>query len=330
MPDSQTPNMARRPNVAQLAFCTPDLPATVRRFIEVFRFADAGGDVLWGDWLARMQDVGEDVLCSIWWLCSRQPFFQLEFFQHSVPVASPEAALRRPCDIGWVRVGVAVPDFDATLERLAGVGIETLTEPREFEGGRRVAYRDPDVGVIIEILEEGAVGPPQERVFNVDPTVVYAALSVSDLGEATRFLAEVVGFAELDPDALHRDEMEALWGLENARRERAAFAGGGGIAVEVVQYEDPTPAPRPAGSLIVDHGFSHAAFGFRDRSDLDAMAMRLEADGRRFTVPLGDPPAAATYLYGPDRIPLEILAMPRERDGVFGFAPREVKIRAAV
>jgi len=315
----------RHPQVTQTAFCTPDLPGTIRRFIEVFHFADAGGDVLWGEWLARMQDVGDEVACSIWWLCSRQSFFQLEFFHHTLPPSKPWAINRPASALGWTRIGISVPDFDATLARLAGFGIETCTEPRTIGGGRRVCFRDPDIGVFVEILEEGTAVPAQERFFDVAPTIVYSTLSVSDLAEARRFFGEVMDLPELDADLLHDETMEALWELDGARRKMAVFDGGG-VSIELVEYEDPKPEPRGEETTVIDQGFSHVAFGFRERADLDLLVGRLEADGRGFTLPMGDPPAG-TYLFGPDGIPMEILSIPAERDGDAGFVPREVKLR---
>ena len=35
-------------NLAQVALCTADLPGTLRTFVEVLGFADAGGRARWG------------------------------------------------------------------------------------------------------------------------------------------------------------------------------------------------------------------------------------------------------------------------------------------
>ncbi len=315
----------RTPRVTQFGMCTPDFPSTMKRFVEVFGFVDAGAGPLWGDWLAAIQDAGEEVICTIGWLCSRQSLFQLEFFEHKVPDTKPLAANRAPSDVGWTRIGIAVPDFDETLERLSGLGIETITEPQCFDGFRRVCYRDPDLGSIIEIIEEGGAGPAQERVFDVDPGVVYATLSLRDFAEGRRFLAEVIALPELDPASLHAEEMESLWGLDGASRQIAVFDGGA-ISIELVSYSDPRPTALPAEAQIIDHGVSHIAFGFRERADLDRLVGRLEADGRQFTIPLPDPPSS-TYVYGPERVPIEVLSIPQERDQDFGFAPVEFALR---
>jgi catechol 2,3-dioxygenase-like lactoylglutathione lyase family enzyme len=314
-----------RPSVTQVALCTTDLPSTIKRLVEIFHFADAGGDVLWGHWLGQLQDAGDEAICSIWWLCSRQSFFQVELFEHKVPKAKPLAARRRACDVGWTRLGISVPDFDATLERLGRFGIPTITEPVSFGGSRRVCFRDPDVGAIVEIIEEGGAGAPQMREFDVAPIVSYAALSLTDMALGRRFFGDVLGMPEVDPALLHTAEMEALWGLEGASREIAVFDGGG-VAIELCAYSDPTPQALPDDAQIVDLGLSHVGFGLRDRADFGAMVERLEAAGSTFTTTLGDGPTS-TYLYGPERTPVEIMSFPQNLDPDYGFAPREVKLR---
>lgn len=57
---------------------------------------------------------------------------------------------------GYGHIAVAVGDLDATLERLAGVGIQPEKPPyRVREGGSRLCFvRDPD-GYRIELIERG-------------------------------------------------------------------------------------------------------------------------------------------------------------------------------
>ena len=135
--------------------CSADLPHTLRLYTEVFGFADAGGRAFWGPWLG-VQALGPDAAALVWWLVGRQDFVQLEVFHHTTPAQRPLPDDWRPSDHGWVRWGLAVPDFDAALERLRGMGIATLSEPAERDGLRRVGFRDPDVGVIVEVMEDGA------------------------------------------------------------------------------------------------------------------------------------------------------------------------------
>src|SRR5207245_8778920 len=133
-----------------------------------------------------------------------------------------------------VRFGIAVPDFDGALGRLRGLGVETLTEPAERHGLRRVCFRDPGFGTIVEIMEEGAAlpGGVRPRFYDLVPAVVYAAVSVADLDRARRFFVETLGLAEESADVLHGPESEALWGLEGATRE-AFVVRAGDVYLEV-------------------------------------------------------------------------------------------------
>ncbi len=108
------------PKIAQLAFCTDDLPGSVRLYSEAFGFAPAGGNMVWGQWLADIQDLGEDAATAIAWLVGRQDLLQLEFFNHTLPRPRPLADDWRPSDLGWVRWGLTIPDFEPALDRLHG------------------------------------------------------------------------------------------------------------------------------------------------------------------------------------------------------------------
>src|SRR3954447_17818848 len=107
------------PRIVQLALCTTDLPSTVRRYVEVFGFADAGGRVFWGPRLAGIQGLGDDAATVLWWMVGRQDLVQLEVFHHTLPPIRPRPPDWRASDHGWSAFAIAVPDFDAVLERLA-------------------------------------------------------------------------------------------------------------------------------------------------------------------------------------------------------------------
>jgi catechol 2,3-dioxygenase-like lactoylglutathione lyase family enzyme len=151
--------MQRSPRVVQLAFCTSNLPRTMALYSEVFGFADAGGRLFSGAWLAEIQGVGDDAATILWWLVGRQDMVQLELFTHTEPPQRPLPVDWRPSDLGWTRWGLTVPDFDAALGRLGRRGITTITEPVDREGLRRVCFRDPHVGIVVEVMEEGAATP---------------------------------------------------------------------------------------------------------------------------------------------------------------------------
>jgi catechol 2,3-dioxygenase-like lactoylglutathione lyase family enzyme len=267
------------PSVSQLAFCTPDLPGSLRLYSEVFGFADAGVRTFWGEWLARVQKLGADAACSIGWLVGRQDMVQLEFFHHTLPPQQPLAPGWRPSDDGWSRFGIAVPDFDAALERLRERGVAP-SAPVLRDGLRRVCFRDPFTHVYVELLEEGASMPGgvRPRFFELAPAVVYAAVTVADLERSRRFFVETVGLREEDPRLLHTAADEELWGLPGARAERFVVSGGG-VFIEVSRYDDPIARPKPAGYRLSDQGFMNVAVGFRDRPSTDELVARIVRTG---------------------------------------------------
>jgi catechol 2,3-dioxygenase-like lactoylglutathione lyase family enzyme len=309
------------PRVVQVAMCSADLPHTLRLYTEVFGFADAGGRAFWGPWLG-VQALGPDAAALVWWLVGRQDFVQLEVFHHTSPAQRPLPEDWRPSDHGWVRWGLAVPDFDAALERLRAMGIEPLGEPAERDGLQRVCFRDPDVGVIVEMMEDGEALPGgiRPRHYDLVPAIVYAAISVADLGRARAFFVDTLGLAEEYPDLLHDDELQSLWGLGGASCERFVVRGGD-IYIEVVRYDDPAGRPRPAGSRLSDQGLMNVAAGSRDRADLERLYERIVAGGYRPNAELMPGSAGGTYLEDADGNSFEVLAVPREFDPLFGFTP---------
>jgi catechol 2,3-dioxygenase-like lactoylglutathione lyase family enzyme len=310
------------PQLAQIALCTTDIPRSVQLYGEALGFADAGGKALWGSRIAQIQDVGDDCALVIWWLVGRQDLVQLELFHHTTPPQKPLPADWRPCDLGWVRFGIAVPDLDACLERLAGLGVSTITEPAAVDGLRRACFLDPYTGVVVELLEEGAATPGgiRPRFYDLVPAIVYAAVSVRDLDAARRFFCDTMGLVEEPGTVLHPPGLEALWGLDGAKAESFA-ARGGDVYLEVVRYDDPVGRPKPDGYLLTDQGFMNVAVGFREKAAMDEVYARFTAGGYRDNA---RPPqvAGGTYVYDDQGNSLEILLAPRELDSTFGFAPQ--------
>lgn len=230
--------------IVQLGMCTADLSRTVRRYCEGFGFEDAGGRMLWGERPAKIQELGQDTTGLLWWLVGDQEFLNLEFFHHSDPPQRPLPADWLPNTLGWVRWGFAVTDFDAAVSRLETLPT-ALSEVVTVGGLRRVCYRDPDIGVVVEVMEEGAPlagSRPSDGPDNA-PRIVYATLSVPDLPAARAFYVDAL---EMEPasEQLHPPEMEVLWGLPGAKREIIVLDGDG-VFLEVVQYTDPPGQRRP-------------------------------------------------------------------------------------
>ena len=312
--------------LVQVALCTSDMPRTIRTFVEVVGLDNAGGRPRWGERASRMQELGtgDHTYAMLWWLIGRQAFGgQVELFTHTSPPQRPRPAGWRPSDLGWTRFGVLVPDFDTILERLQAFGIPTLTEPVEYRGYRRVCFRETGSDVIVELIEEdpslpaAAAGSGDPR-----PALAYVAASVRDLDAFRRQFAEIVGMAELPPDAIHEPAHEALWGLAGAQREVAVFDGGD-VLLEAVRYDEPEARPAPDDALLSDQGLMNIAIGYRDRASLAADVAAAEAVGARSTVEIPDS-SGSTYLRLDDRLSVEMLLVPPDLDEHFGYVPQEL------
>jgi catechol 2,3-dioxygenase-like lactoylglutathione lyase family enzyme len=299
-------------SLTQVALCTADIVRTARTFTEVLGFADAGGRPRWGADAARIQELptGDDTRTMMWWLVGQQEFVQLELFHHTSPPQRPRRAGWRPCDLGWVRFGVAVDDFDGTLRRLHDAGLATLTPPATVDGGRRVCFREPGADAIVEIMEGRAPGP----------TLGYVAASVADLESARRFFGGAFGLEELEPDVLHRPEHERCWQLDGARRTCAVFRAGDAL-LELAQYESPAARSPAADALLSDQGIMNAALGYRDRAELARAHAAATALGASATTDVPEV-AGSVYLRLADGLSFEQLLVPPELDAMYGFTPQ--------
>ena len=317
------------PRIAQLALCSSDLPATIRRYAEVFGFADAGGRVFWGPWLAGIQGLGDDAATVLWWMVGRQDLMQLEFFHHTLPAIRPRPADWRASDHGWTGFALAVPDFEEAIGRLRASGIETITSPVTHDGLRRVAFRDPDLGVVVEVLEEGEATPGgiRPRHYDLAPAVVSVTLSVGDIGRARAFFVDVVGLEPVD-GVRHPPELERGRGLAGARRDAFVLRGGDAF-LEVVRYDEPAGRPPPADARLSDQGMMNMAVAFRERERSDALLERIRAAGHHVGADLPDTPAGGVYATDDQGNSLEVIACPREFDGDFGFVPAPQLLRPA-
>ncbi len=265
----------------QIALSVTDVQRTHRWYRDVFGFLPAGGTYTFTGLLpSKVQGLpGASSVC--WWLNDQQDFFQLELFEFSSPRVRPLPEDWRPCDIGYTTIGLHVADLDATLDRLARRHGAPLTDPIGEPGRRRVAIRDPE-GILLELLEDDPRGPDRRARPRPHVPVVtrFVTLSVPDLARARHTWIDVLGLPEATDVVLHRPEHEALWGLAGASR-RSFCAWAGDVLIEVVEYDDPRGAPWPADYRISDQGLLNIAFGFRDRSALDAMIRRCQSGGLR-------------------------------------------------
>ncbi len=308
------------PGVAQFALSTSDMPRATQLYCDVLGCLKAGGLVIWGDFLARLQRV-PDPAAALWWLIDRQDFVQLEIWGYTRPVPRPLPLDWRPCDIGYTRMTFHVDDFDGVLARLPTMGLSTMTDPRGPDGDRRVCFRDHD-GFIIELNERDPIPDARPPRWPESGCAVRSvSLSVPDLDKARRFWVETLALEVIDASLLHTPAMEELWGLPAARAETLLLRAGDQL-IELQQYHDPAPRPRPDGYLLSDVGILNIALGYRTRDAFSAAFTRLLDNGYTANVmPNDEGPFTSSYVNDDQGFSLEIFHCAPEVDQFLGFMP---------
>jgi catechol 2,3-dioxygenase-like lactoylglutathione lyase family enzyme len=300
--------------VIQLGMNTSDMAGSLRLFSEAFGFLNGGGRAMWGSTIG-LQGLPPDSRAIVWWMVGSQSFFQLELLQHTRPAQRSLSDDWSPADHGWNRVGIAVPDFSACLAALAANGISTLTPPLIENGIRRVAFRDPFIGAIFEIIEKQVAQCGRAQ----GPEIVYASSSVSDLDSARKFYSDVIGLEVSDTQRLHNPNHAALWGLAGSNHD-SFMAQAGDIYIEVVRYRSPVGRARPADYQVSDQGIVNVAFGSREPSVVfDALA-RLKAAGYVPPSVYKNGGIVSAYIIDRER-EVELSAIPAELDAALGFSP---------
>jgi short-subunit dehydrogenase/catechol 2,3-dioxygenase-like lactoylglutathione lyase family enzyme len=309
--------------LSQIASSVTDLRRTQRWYREVLELEPAGGTNLFAGPLATLVQGVPRSASTCWWLVDRQDLFQIELFEFRSPPVRRLAADWRPCDIGYTTISFSVADLDAAIARAEAAGAPPLSEPVGEPGERRVCVRDPD-GVLCELMEEDPRAPerrerPRPEIAAVVRSVT---LSVPDLEQSRRTFVEVLGLEEAQDPGLHRPEHEALWGLDGAKRDSLTLWAGD-IAVELVEYKDPTPAPWPAGYRISDQGLLNIAFGFRERAEFEGAHRRcMEAGMSRNGPPLRLGAWSVVYVNDEAGFSVELLHVEPWYEGRMGFRPK--------
>lgn len=306
--------------IVQIGLNTSDMPATLRLYSEAFGFHNAGANAFWGA-PSAIQGLGPTTRGMMWWLVGRQPFFQLEVFQHTLPKPRPLPADWRPSDHGWVRFGIRVPDIARARAVLDEWQIELVGEREDREGQKRIVFRDPFVGVFVELIEDGSTSSDGDAASKgeQDPALAYATCSVSDLAGARHFYESVLGLEIRSREALHQPEDEALWGLGGAEAE-GFLACSADMCLEIVAYRVPLGRPQPDDHCSADQGIMNVALGSRDVGLVREIAKRVEFEGIRTGQTFGEGDMLALFLLAPDR-QVELIALPEAMDAAVGFAP---------
>ena len=208
-----------------------------------------------------------------------------------------------------MRFGIAVDDFDRVVSGLRRRSIP-ITGTAGAPGARHLAFRDPHVGVILEIVEGGATACP---------AVIYATSSVPDIARARYLYGEVLG-AEIQPlELLHTPEDESLWGLPSARREGFVVRLGDRF-LEILSYSRPAGRRRSADHCIADQGIMNVGLGSRNVSTIFELISRVQTAGLKITIPVVFGEVAGTYVVEPD-LPVELIGIPAHLDKIYGFVP---------
>lgn len=310
----------RAPNIIQIVLGSDNLPFCKHLYGTVFGFAGAGERLIYGEHNGRVMGLGPWGGATALYMVGRQELMQLEFWTHTTPPQRPLPSDWRPNDIGFCRLGISVSDFPRALERLQALGIRTITPASMVDGLRRVCFRDPTIGIPVEIMEEeeDLLGE-RDRYHDLDPAVVYVAVSVASLRDGLAYFRDVVGLEPVEGE-LHAQEQEALWGLAGARRQTALLRGGTTL-LELVQYEVPAGRPRPLDDGLDRQGFKTVAVGFRDPAATGNVFQRVKAAGLSWTVAEPLSHIGGNHVVEPVAHHMKTLSVPHELERQFGYSP---------
>lgn len=297
--------------IAQIGMNSSDIAGSLRLYAEAFGFRNAGAQALWGNAIGT-QGLPPSARTLLWWMVGAQSFFQLEFFHHTNPQQRPLRPDWRPCDHGWVRIGIAVQDLAACRSALAANTVPLLGDI-SGPAGCRLAFRDPYVGAIVEVMEMQTGG------ISDGPSIVYATSSVADIEGALVYYRDTVALPIRPLDDLHSPEDEGLWGLAGARRE-GFLADAGNVLLEIVSYNEPVGRPRPDDYRNSDQGIVNVALGSRTKQEASDLLARLARYGYRPALLRESGDIVSAYITDPGR-EIEVMCMPSDYDRLFGLVP---------
>lgn len=312
--------MNRWRNLSQIAVSVMDLDESVA-FYEDLGYRQAGGTDNLKGWVVSKIQGYKGVKARLRWLNDGSPGFQLELFRYENPPARPMPPNARPCDIGYCRMGLRVSDLDAVLARLEARGTHFMSEPRAYEGGRRVCVRDPS-GVYLELMEEDVLRPRAglSRAAQTGNPVRTRTLtlSVPDLEQAARYFEGILGMERANLE-LHTPDMEGMWGLEGVKTKSAVLRCDE-FLLELVEYLSPRGKARPPDEQMGDAGIWHIALWFhKGRYVRQAYREACSAGLRSRSRPVSLGLVTAVYMRTDQGFTVEYFHAPRPAGRIFGF-----------
>ena len=299
-----------------------DTAVVVDWYCRMFGFLPAGSATFGGPDIAEVQGLDvPTVQIELAWLVDQNEFFQLEIFRYIEPESKPIPLDGSAIDIGYRLVSMHVTDLDATLQRLAGEGVQPLKPVSGKSGKRRARVRDPSNNVL-ELMERDIRLPDAPPRLRPDVPVTVRSISavVPDLDRARQFYVDTLRMTPVDIE-LHDAEDEALWGRPEMPRRTLVLASGD-LFLELIEYTGSKATWRDDYRLN-DCGVMNIAIGARSAEPYRKARQRVLDDGHAAHRELLVPPyVEVCYALSADGFSVEMMYMDKKADADFGFAPK--------
>jgi catechol 2,3-dioxygenase-like lactoylglutathione lyase family enzyme len=146
---------------------------------------------------------------------------------------------------------------------------------------------------------------------------MYVTRSVADLAAARHFYENILKMPTAPLDLLHGARDEALWGLEDARRDGFLVPAGNGY-LEIVEYAAPRGKPQGPDHLLSDQGIMNVGLFTRETATIQAIIDRLDAEGNGPAWQTTGDGILGVYVNRPDR-EIELFSCPEHVEAAMGF-----------
>lgn len=308
-------------HICQVAIVALNAKRLMQWYQDTFGFLDAGTTLLFPPVSTRVQAVS--AFEKIGWLVDSKNYFNLEFFQFFKPESKARKGERSVADIGYNILGIHVAEFDRVFDQGIALGGQRMGHISGAVGQRRGCIKDIE-GNVIELFEKDPLDDDRKSLVRpkVPATVRSMTISVPDLQQARKTYVDALGLIALDSATLHEKKHEDLWGLAGANCRRLLLRSGE-FLLELVQYLDPEPQPRPLDHSICDQGYMNIALGFSDKSSFDAAFKQAIAGGMKSNgkpVDLGI--VRVMYITDPNGFSVEVLYARKAFWSLSGYKPR--------
>ncbi|CDO35260.1 SRPBCC family protein [Novosphingobium sp. KN65.2] len=313
-------NAPARISPATLHLSCIDLAQAGRWFQDGLGLIPAGGTRLMGRG-PLIHDISEQPGAEAvrWRMLAANSRFRIDLYQFATPLPRLAPAGAEVSDIGYNRITVHAPDFQATLDRLARLGSPPIGPVTGSKPDRRACVCNPD-GLFVEIMESDLL-PDAPREPGREGSVAIRAIAIStpDLDASIASFSALLGESPGNSQ-VHDDAHEPRCGVRSAQSRRATFRGEE-MLIELVEYASPGGRPRPSDWRISDQGVFAIAFTANNILAYRAMLERAEAAGAKSReARLDHPDRGSTFVRDGQGFLLELAWQDRAND--FGYRPR--------